>query len=58
MCATLSSYSYTQFKSILFFIADSVKILAEKDKVVEDKLRKEREELDRIRKEREASGLC
>ena len=34
-----------------------MKVWVEKDKVVEEKLRKEREEIERIKKEKEAAGM-
>ena len=34
-----------------------MKVWAEKDKKVEEKLRKEREEIERIKKEQEAAGM-
>ncbi len=41
---------------LIFHSTDSLKILADQDRVVEERLRKEKEEADRIRKEKEASG--
>ena len=41
---------------LLFFIPGTVSRWAEKDRVIEEQLQKEREEVERIKKEQEANG--